>query len=261
MDNKANQRKNINKIAVLILLILILLCFLGIICYYIFFVYGDYTLGKTYEEFKDPITNEQLFSDESLSENPIDFKSLKEQNDEVYAWIEVPNTKVNYPIVQSRIDDLFYHRKTLDKKYSIAGTVYSQSCNSLDFYDPVTVLYGHNMPDDSMFGSLHNFQDSKFFNENDKFYVYTEKYILTYKIVSAFKFDNRHIMNSFDFNDPNQVRSFQEIVKNPDSLIRNVRNDVELNDYSKILVLSTCIGSRSSRFLVCGVMISDEKTK
>lgn len=263
MSSRENERRNVNKIAILILIILLLLCFLAGLGYYIFHWYGGLAADETYGQLVDSIKSEQVIQQEEkeLPVNPIDFKSLKEKNDEVYAWIEVPNTKVNYPVVQSKVDDNYYLNRSIDKKYLFAGMIYSQSCNTLDFYDPVTVLYGHNMNNGSMFASLHKFQDEEFFKNNDIFYVYTENYILTYKIISAFKFDNRHIMNSFDFNDLNQRREFQSIVKNPDSLVKNVREDVELNDYSKILVLSTCIGSRRSRYLVCGVMISEEKTQ
>ena len=262
MSSRESERKKVNKIAILVLIIFLLLCLLGVLGYYIFNWYGGIAAGKTYGDLLDSVKSEQsVQAEKELPVNPIDFESLKEKNDEIYAWIEVPNTKVNYPIVQSKVDDNFYLRRSIDKKYLFAGTIFSQSCNNLDFYDPVTLLYGHNMPDGSMFGSLHSFQDTQFFKENDIFYIYTEKYILTYKIISAFKFDNRHIMNSFDFNDLEQRSSFHQMILNPDSLVKNVRENVKLNDYSKVVVLSTCFGDRRSRYLVCGVMISDEKTQ
>ncbi len=226
--------------------------------YTVFNWYNGHLAEKSYEELQ---SDSQRVTEENLAENPIDFTSLKSRNDEVYAWIKIPNTKINYPIVQSRVDDNYYLNKSIDKKYLFAGMIYSQSMNSLDFYDPVTVLYGHNMNNGTMFQNLHKFQDADFFEKNDHFFVYTEHHILTYKIVSAFKYDNRHIMNSFDFNDIDQLADFQNTVTDPDSLLKNVREDVNVNFNSKILVLSTCINDKRSRYLVCGVMIDDEKTK
>ena len=86
---------------------------------------------------------------------------------------------------------------------------------------------------------------------------------LTYQVVSAFKYDDRHIMNSFDFQDSNVLADFQEMVQDPSSSLKNVREDLdtEINSESKLVVLSTCItGQKSSRYLVCGVLVNDEKT-
>ena len=265
MGTRENERKKANKIAIFILVVFLLLCLLGGLGYLAFQWYGGYAAEQSYGnlmEFVDNAVNAgEKDEEENLVENPIDFASLKAKNDEVYAWIEIPNTKINYPVVQSRVDDNFYLNKSIDKKYLFAGMIYSQSCNSLDFFDPVTVLYGHNMNNGTMFQNLHKFQNAEFFEKNEFFYVYTEKHIFTYRVVSAFKYDNRHIMNSFDFNDLSQLEEFQNTVLNPNSLLKNVRDGVELNQYSKLLVLSTCINDKRSRYLVCGVMVEDEKTK
>jgi sortase B len=82
--------------------------------------------------------------------------------------------------------------------------------------------------------------------------------ILTYKIVSAYKYDSRHIMNSFDFYNPQVLKQFQEHTLNPVSTLRNVRNGIELDENSKLVILSTCMtNDKKSRFLVNGVLISD----
>ena len=104
---------------------------------------------------------------ETLPENPVDFAKLKKQNDEIYAWISIPNAEIELPVVQSRIDDLYYMKRDIDGKYSRLGSIFSQSHNSLDFSDPVTVLYGHNYITGGMFTNLHYFEDKKFFDENE----------------------------------------------------------------------------------------------
>ena len=264
MSSQEYKRKRINKIAVLVLIIFLLISLLCAVGYIAFNLYSEYAAEQSYEnllEFADGALKDKESFEEVLVENPIDFASLKEKNDEVYAWIKIPETNIDYPVVQSKIDDNFYLNRSIDKKYLFAGMIYSQSCNNLDFFDPVTVLYGHNMKNGTMFQNLHKFQDAKFFEENDEFYVYTENRIFTYKVISAFKFDNRHIMNSYDFNDKEQLTEFQNTILNPNSLIKNVRSDIKLNEYSKVLVLSTCINDRRARYLVCGVMVNDEKTK
>lgn len=84
-------------------------------------------------------------SAEKTVENPIDFAKLQKQNDEIYAYIKIDDTKVDCPIVQSGSDDAFYLRhKAEDKSWSASGAIYTEVANSKDFDDFVTVIYGHN---------------------------------------------------------------------------------------------------------------------
>ena len=113
----------------------------------------------------------------------------------------------------------------------------------------------------TMFATLHNFEDEDFFKENDTFYIYTPGHILTYKIVSAYRYDDRHIMNSFDFSNPAVVREYFDYVMHPTMIPQNVREGVTLKDDDRLVVLSTCMEDNSYRYLVNGVLVSDEKTK
>lgn len=197
-----------------------------------------------------------------LPQNPIDFSAQMQLNDEIYAWIRIPNTNVDYPILQSREDDLYYLRRNIDKSYYIPGVIFTQSVNKKDFSDPVTLIYGHNMSEDgSMFATLHNFEDGKFFKENEFFYIYTPGHILTYRVVSAYKYDNRHIMNSFDFDDEDVLAEYFDYVMNPVTIPMNVREGVTLSPDDKLVVLSTCMANNMYRYLVNGVLVSDERTK
>ena len=201
---------------------------------------------------------------ESKVENPIDFKSLKKKNSEIYAYIKIDGTKVDYPIVQSKTDDAFYLRhKAEDKSWSASGAVYTEAANSKDFNDFVTVIYGHNGYSDTFFTTLHYFEKEDFFNSHPYFYIYTPERRLTYQIISAFKYDNRHILNSFDFNKEESIKQWQDTIQNPSSSLKNVRTQLDkpLGINSKIVVLSTCItNQKSSRYLVCGELVKDEKT-
>lgn len=201
---------------------------------------------------------------EKKVENKIDFDSLKKQNDEIYAWIKVPGTKVNYPVVQSETSDDFYlkHSAT-DKSYSSSGAVYTQSLNKKDFTDRVTLIYGHNGYGDTYFTTLHRFEKPDFFEKHTKFVIYTPTEKLTYKIVSAFKYDDRHILNSFDFHNDEVYKEFIDMIQNPTSTNKNVAKslDKEITIEDNIVVLSTCFtGQKTNRYLVCGVLIKDEKT-
>ena len=174
-------------------------------------------------------------------ENPIDFDTLTAQNSDVYSWIDVPDTNINYPVLQSDINDNLYLDHDVYKNYSFPGAIYSQSMNS--------ILNG------SMFANLYKFANYDFFNSHKYFYVYTADRKLTYEVVSAFEYDDRHIMNSFDFSNDEVFQEWLNTAQNPRTLYGNVNSEVKLDLNSKILVLSTCTNNGNGRFLLQGVMV------
>ena len=180
--------------------------------------------------------------DTDTKENLVNLEELSAMNPDIYSWIYIPDTNVNYPVAQSEEEDNFYLDHDVYKNYSFPGTIYTQSCNSLSYNDRVTVLYGHNMLNGSMFATT---ADRK----------------LTYEVVSAFEYDSRHIMNSFDFKDDAVFQDWLDQAKNPRSLNSNVRDSVNLGLDSKLVVLSTCLNYGDGRYLVQGVLVSDEKTE
>lgn len=254
-----NERRKKGKI-VLIIISLLLIVFASVYAGY--YLYTQYE-ARMSDENASNIAATTAKVDEKLAQNPIDFTSLQKKNNDIYAWIKVPGTKVDYPVVQHPDDDDFYLKHdAYTKQWSSSGAVYAELGNTNDFNDRVTVLYGHNGYGDSMFTTLHKFEESEFFSAHDKFYIYMPHRKLTYRIVSAFKFDDRHILNCFDFNNNQEFLDFEKMLLNPETNNKQVRKpDSGLTLDDNVVVLSTCFtNQRSNRYLVCGVLIKDEKT-
>jgi sortase B len=171
---------------------------------------------------------------------------------------------IDYPILQARTedDDNFYLHMDMYRNYLFMGSLYTQKKNSKDFTDRMTVIYGHNMLNQVMFSNLVYFRDSQFFENHEYFYIYTPGHILTYRIAAAIQFDTRHLLNCFDFSDD---KIFSEWIQNyilePRTMVRSVREGMEVTIEDKIVVLSTCIEYGAYRYLVQGVLISDEPTQ
>lgn len=266
------MKKGNNKV-VIALIVLFALAFAAAAGFVIFKLISTASAGDEYDKLAssyagdisatyDTVGSREPEVTEALVDSPVDVKGLNAENHDIYSWIYIPNTNVNYPVAQSDADDNFYLDHDIYKNYSFPGTIYSQSCNKKDYSDRVTVLYGHNMLDGSMFATLHYFSDPRFFEENKYMYVYTDNRKLTYEIVSAYIYDDRHIMNSFNFLDDKVYSEWLEEAVNPRSVSCNSRKDVELNLNSKMLVLSTCLnGGGDGRYLVQGVLIKNEQTK
>ena len=94
---------------------------------------------------------------------PIDFDALWETNKDVYAWITIPGTVIDYPILQHETDDSYYLNYTIDGVEGYPGCIYTERVNSKEFTDNNTVIYGHNMRNGTMFTDLHKFRDADFF--------------------------------------------------------------------------------------------------
>ncbi len=218
---------------------------------------GDETTQPSVTE-KMTVLPDVNSSDYEIYDCPVDFSEYRSVNREVYAYIYVPGTNIEYPIVQSGQDDNYYLRRTWKGDSNYRGCIFTQSVNSKDFSDPVTVVYGHNTDKGDMFSQLLKFSDKAFFDKNQYFYIYTEDMILVYRIISSFKFDNRHIMNSYDFRDSKALENFQSMLLRPNSVGCNTRSEIDLDNDNLIVVLSTCAEARSgaeTRFLVPGVLV------
>ncbi|MBR0403913.1 MAG: class B sortase [Eggerthellaceae bacterium] len=198
--------------------------------------------------------------------NPINFDELTEQNPDVYAWINLPDSNVDLPILQHPLADNYYLVHDINDAESAYGAIYTQFVNKLDFSDPVTVIYGHTYEEwsdlkDEMFSTLHLLENQDFFDSHPYFYIYTPDRMLTYQIVSAYEYDDRHIMNSFDFSDKKILQEYFDYIVNPDSLVKNVRKGIHLEaGKDKVVQLSTCTrpANDSARYIVTGVLIDSK---
>ncbi len=221
------------------------------------------TLRPVVDPMSAPPVSTDISEPAPLPDNPIDFAAKQADNPHIVAWIRIPGTVIDYPVLQSGNDvkENFYLDHNENRQPRRAGAIYIQQMNTPDFSDPNTVLYGHYMANGTMFADLHQFRKENFFAENEYMYIYTPGHILTYRIFSAFVYDNRHILNSFNFDDPADYGAFLEQSLNPASMARQVREGVSVTTADRIITLSTCTMRDSERYLVEGVLIHDQPTK
>lgn len=195
--------------------------------------------------------------------NPVDFAALKKQNENVCGWLVVEGTPINYPILRSGADmaEDFYLDHNLKNAEKKEGSIYIQRVNSADFSDPNTVIYGHNMLNGSMFGTLKRFRDANFFKQNDDILIYLPDKVLKYKICSAVLFDDRHIINSFNCHMSRGMEAYINAVMNPQTAVKNIRDGIEVSIDDKLITLSTCTSKKEERYLVVAVLQQEIRTK
>lgn len=257
------MKNNVKKIVFAVCIVIVVVC-IGYIAYY----YGKKASNeKVYKEAQKKVekvvTKEPEAAAEPQEETPkedipVDFAALQEMNPDIYAWIQIPGTNVNYPIVQSIGDDSYYLDHTIEGKEGYPGSIYTEKLNSKEFTDFNTVIYGHDMKDGTMFKDLHKYEDLAFLQQNQTVIIYTPEKKLTYQIFAAVVYDDRHIMKTYDFNDTAQRQSFLDSVSGIRNMNSNVLSEPAVNTDSHILTLSTCIGSMpDNRFIVEAVQVNE----
>lgn len=199
------------------------------------------------------LDGDSLILREAEYQSSINFTELQKKYPDVYAWIRVDGTGVNYPIMQHPTDDSYYLTHSATGAASKAGAVFTETLNSKDFTDPNTVVYGHNMRNGSMFRTLHRFEDRAFFDSHDSIVINTPKAEIHYRIFAAYKYDNMHLLSHINFYDPAVYADYLEEIRSQDSASAFIRKDVPVTNDNCILTLSTCTGDPDLRYIVQAV--------
>ena len=239
------KKKRILNIAIYLILFLILICS----GFKLYFWYKDKKNNdETIEQLKNNVKLEKIKNDNSNNEKYIvDFKKLKSENNDVVAYIKVNNTNIEYPIVKTSNNN-FYLNHSFDKSKNSRGWIFADYKNKFDNTDKNIVIYGHNMRDGSMFGSLKNILDEEWYNntENMNITFLTENGNYIYKVFSIYKIESEDYYIKTDFSTDNEYQKFLNIIKE-----RSIKNfDVKLNVDDKILTLSTCANNNKYRVVL-----------
>ncbi len=178
-------------------------------------------------------------------------EKLKEQTQELctnidnsIGWINVPETKINYPVMYSG-DNNFYLHRSVDGSYLRVGSIFlDYRCNSY-FTDKINVLYGHNMSDGSMFADVIKFIDSSYFDSHNYGWLSTPNAVYKIDFFSVSQLENYD-----DFYDVNSdVNLWLDSLRGRSFIWRNIG----ISEDDQFISLSTCTGSEGiSRTVLTG---------
>ena len=267
MKRERRKRDEKRRVYVSVLLILVMLFCLGRAGWQ---TYKNVHAQGVYEEIKEQSIEGMEVTEAEETESgqqsydeaeipSVDFEKLWETNTDVCAWIYVPGTEVDYPILRnadtSDMHDSYYLNHTIEGVAGLPGSIYIEPCNVGDFTDSNTVVYGHSMKNRTMFGSLREFMDAEFFEEHPYIYVVTPEKSLVYEIARQAVYDDRHIMATYDFEDEGDYEAFLESLSEQEG---NIREEVPVTTDSRLITLSTCMSNDGdSRLLIIGVLTEE----
>ena len=239
-------------------LLIILIAALAVSAYCIYYIY-QYYHGKSYKDDlrqMGVIGSLEIDHNQQTIEIPIDFDALQNVNPDIYGWIEIPGTDISYAMLRREGDNNYYMNHAENGSYYSGGCIFSDDFNSPKMTDTVTVLYGHNLRNGTMFAKLNDFVDSGVFENHRYIYVYLPDRALVYEIFSAAPHSNEQILKH-DFSEREEYEAFFDGVADEKSRGQQ-RSDAFPTFDDRVLVLSTCFRSNNQqRFLVMGRLVAE----
>lgn len=178
-----------------------------------------------------------------------------QKNQDTVAWIQVNGTKVNYPIVQTT-DNNFYLEHDFYKRKTTNGWIFGDYRNDFSSFNNNTIIYGHNLINDNMFGTIPNLLNKNWFSNKNNHYIKlsTKTTNTIWQIFSVYKIKPTTDYLKTKFNSTKTYQEFLNTIKN-----RSTYNfNLELNYTDKIITLSTCDDIGTKRVVVHAKLIKIE---
>lgn len=182
--------------------------------------------------------------------NSANEEQLKSINSDYKMWIQIENTNINYPVVQSSDND-YYLKHNFRKESNISGTVFVESANDID-NDKNIILYGHNMRNGTMFNNITNYKEESFFNEDNKINIIMNNTLYEYEVFSvyvknvsevnlAIGFANEDEFINYAYNEAEESLYKKDVdFSAEDNLITLVTCSYEFTDARTIVVARRC---------------------
>ena len=276
---KARRRKITPQKVVMFLAGVTIVACLSVLAIWFF---DGFQAQQDYQQVADTSTETTSDGDQATDQR-INFDELKATNPDTVAWLRVPNTTINYPVVQTT-DNATYLSKTFTGGYSLSGTIFLDKGNVADFSSVNSILYGHNRVDGTMFADLDKIYDGSLGNDIKIFLYLPDGTARTYRVFSSYVTANDPTsinpgvtdFNSFaremlarserDFNlDPLAVTVRDNTRKDDntaqdsttaDSTLENTAatNTTDSTPAPRVLTLSTCVANDDRRYLFHAVL-------
>jgi len=182
----------------------------------------------------------------------IDFKSLKEKNPDTIGYLKVNGTDIESVIVKTN-NNSYYLSHNFEKKYNKSGWIFADYRNRLDDTDKNIIIYGHNMRNTKMFGTLKNVLTANWQeNEQNRYIILaTEKGTYIYDVFSVYQIEVEDYYITTDFEDNISFQSFANKLKSRSE--KEFKADI--TNTSQILTLSTCGNSNKYRIVVHAIKL------
>lgn len=182
----------------------------------------------------------------------VDFEALLKENSDIIGWLYCENTPINYPVVQTKDND-YYLRRDLNGKYLRTGTLFADFRCSAVGTGQIHIIYGHNMKNSSMFGTLLNYGKQEYYSAHPVIYYLTPENDYKIELFSGFTANSSSDIYRTEIGEAADFEAFLQGIISKSTFTSNV--SVSGND--KIVMLSTCSYEfNNARYVVFGKLTS-----
>ena len=230
---------------------IILMCFFTALLIYsgtkiVIWYMNNQNNKKISDEIAEFVTVDETKEDDE-EKYVVDFEKLKEKNSDIVAWLKVKGTNIETTVVKSTNND-YYLTHNFNKEYNSAGWIFADYKNKVDGTDKNLVIYGHNMRDDSMFGSLKWVINEDWYNNEDNKYItlITENETQVYEVFSVYQIEKEDYYIQTNFDTEKEFNTFAQTIKKRSKKDFNV----DVNKEDNILTLSTCANNNKYRVVL-----------
>lgn len=197
---------------------------------------------------------------ETKTERMLQLEELKKQNNDIVGWLEIPNTKINYPVLQTT-DNEYYMTHTYKKEYSKDGSIFLDKDYNWDVPSSNLLIYGHNNKNGNMFQDLLKYEDEIYYKEHPTIKFTTVNEDCTYEIIAVFKSrvyykSEKNVFRYYYFINAENEEEYNNYVE--ESKKASLYDTGKTAEYGKqLLTLSTCEYSQEDgRFVIVARKIS-----
>ena len=189
--------------------------------------------------------------EDTKKELTVQVRQLSNEHSDSVAWLYIPDTNIDYPIMQSEDNDYYAHRAT-DGSYLYAGSLFMDYRNSSDFTDFNSVIYGHNMGNGTMFADIPHYENEEYFMNHSYGWLTTEDEVW---LIDFFAVARTADTSGLYLADP----SFEEW----DTQLRNsasIYKEIGISANDNLIMLSTCTSAEgNSRTILVGKIIDNRE--
>ena len=181
----------------------------------------------------------------------VDLDALREVNPDVLGWIHIPDSTISFPLMEAD-DNNEYLYHTWDKQPSKYGSIFLECRNSRELTDFNTLIYGHNMLTEHMFGTLTDYKEQSFLDAHPTVYIRTDSGVFRYRVFSVYEAEVVSNTYRLIFEDDARRQQALELYTSSNWL----ETDIVPAVTDRILTLSTCTGRGTDhlRFVVQAVL-------
>ena len=230
-------------------LILVIIAIISIIT-----IYNTYYKETKTDDVLSDIKVDETQITETKTEKMLQLEELKKQNNDIVAWLEIPNTKINYPVLQTS-DNEYYMKHNYKKEKSGDGSIFLDKDYNWDIPSSNLLIYGHNNKNGNMFQDLLKYEDENYYKEHPTIQFTTVNDDCTYEIIAVFKSrvyykSEQNVFRYYYFiNAENEEEYNNYVEESKKASLYDTGKTAEYGD--QLLTLSTCEYSQEDgRFVV-----------